>query len=186
MSYSNRTLWPVAMGVGLLVGLVLSGLWPHMPLHAVATDRSETYAIATGPVDTEVEAVYVLDLLTGDLGAFVMGKQAGSWTGFFKRNVSADLAVDPQKNPKFLMVTGITGLRRTGGSRAQPSSAACYVAEISSGKMAAYAIPWSPSMFSANQVQSGPLVLVGATQFRQTGGPGLGPGAGMPKSREKE
>ena len=63
------------MGMGLALGLVLSGLWPHTPLHAVSTDRGETYAIATGPVDNEVEAVYFLDFLTGDLGAIVLGRQ---------------------------------------------------------------------------------------------------------------
>ena len=100
--------------------------------------------MATGPVDAEVEAVYLLDFLTGDLGAMVLGKQPRTWTGFFKTNVAADLALDPQKNPKFLMVTGMAGLRRAGGSRQQPSSAVCYVAEITSGKIVAYAIPWSP------------------------------------------
>jgi hypothetical protein len=184
MFFRKKSYGLVALGIGLLLGLVLSGFWPHTPLHAVATDRGETYAVATGPADTEVEAVYVLDLLTGDLAAFVLSKQAGSWTGFFKRNVSADLAVDPQKNPKFLMVTGVTGLRRAGGSRAQPSSAACYIAEISSGKLAAYSIPWSPSMYSANQVQTGPLVLVGTTQFRQTSSAVIG--APKSKTREKE
>ena len=101
-------------GVGLALGLVLSGLWPHTPLHAVSTDRGETYAIATGPVDNEVEAVYFLDFLTGDLGALVLGRQPRTWTGFFRTNVSTDLGVDPQKNPKFLMVTGMANLRRAG------------------------------------------------------------------------
>ncbi len=187
MVHWTRFRWFTALGMGLALGLVLSGLWPHTPLHAVSTDRGETYAIATGPVDNEVEAVYFLDFLTGDLGAIVLGRQPRTWTGYFRTNVSADLAVDPQKNPKFLMVTGMAALRRSGGARAQPSNAICYVAEVTSGKVAAYAIPWSPPMYAANQVQNGSLVMVAATQFRQTGlGPGAAPGAAKGREREKE
>ncbi len=182
MAFRSKFRWPIALGIGLTAGLVLSGLWPHTPLHAVSSDRTDTYAMATGPVDSEVEAVYLLDFLTGDLGAIVLGKQPRSWTGFFRANVSTDLAIDPQKNPKFLMVTGMAGLRRAGGTREQPSSAVCYVAEIGSGKLAAYAIPWSPSRYAAGQTQSAPLVLVGATHFRQNAGAGAG---GAQKGRDK-
>ena len=177
--------WPLAMGIGLAAGLVLSGFWPHTPLHAVCTDRSDTFAMATGPVDNEVEAVYFLDFLTGDLGALVMGRQPRTWTGFFRTNVSTDLGIDSQKNPKFMMVTGIDALRRSGGSTVNPSSAVCYVAEVTSGKLAAYAIPWSGPRYAANQVQNGALVLVAATQFRQAV-PGTGAAPGSAKGREKE
>lgn len=176
--------WPVALGIGLVVGLVLSGFWPYTPLHAVSTDRTDTYAIATGPVDAEVEAVYILDFLTGDLGAVVLGKKPLSWSGMFRTNVTRDLSVDPQKNPKYLMVTGVAGLRRSGGSRQQPSSAVCYVAEVSSGMIAAYAIPWQPSLYAASQVQSSQLILVGATHFRQAAAAG-GAGAAH-KTRERD
>jgi hypothetical protein len=180
----QKSVGPIMLVVGMVVGLILGGFWPYTPLHAVSTDRTDTYAIATGPVDVEVEALYFLDFLTGDLGAIVLGKKPGTWTGFFKRNVSADLGVDPQKNPKYLMVTGMSGLRRSGGTRQQPSLASCYVAEVTSGMVAAYAIPWQPNMYTAGQMQTAPLALVGATHFRQAGG---GPAGGMatPKGREK-
>lgn len=179
--------WPIAIGLGVIVALVLSGFWPYTPLHAMSTDRSETYAMATGPVDAEVEAVYMLDFLTGDLIAMVLGKQPRTWTGFFKTNVAADLQLDLQKNPKYMIVTGVAGLRRAGGSREQYSSAACYVAEVTSGKIIAYAIPWSNNMYLAGQMQVQPLVVVGMpTRFRQavSGGPGAGAGGGTPKARE--
>jgi hypothetical protein len=179
--------WPAAVGIGLVVGLLLSGFWPNTPLHAVSTDRVDTYAMATGPVDTDVEAVYFLDFLTGDLAALVLGKKPGGWSGFFRTNVSADLEVDPQKNPKYMMVTGVVGLRRAGGSRQQPSSSVCYVAEVNSGRVAAYAIPWSPPMYAAGQPQTGALIAVGKTYFRQAlGGSGAGPGGAVIKGKVKE
>jgi hypothetical protein len=189
MAQWQKLRWPAAMAIGLAAGLVLSGFWPYTPLHAVSTDRADTFAVATGPVDTKVEAVYFLDFLTGDLGALVLGETGGVWSGFFSYNVSRDLAVDPQKNPKFMMVTGMATIRRAGGTRQQPSNAVCYVAEINSGLVAAYAIPWSPNAYNAGQVQSGRLVRVGPpTMFRAASGagPGIGPPSRTPKARERE
>jgi hypothetical protein len=184
----RRPRWPVAMGVGLAIGLAMSGLLPNTPLHAVSTDRADTYVMATGPVDADVEAVYFLDLLTGDLGAMVLGRQPGAWSGRFFTNVARDLGVDPQKNSKYLMVTGVAGLRQAGGSRQRWSSAMCYVAEITSGRVAAYGIPWSPPMHAAGQAQGGQLKCVGVAAFRQAAGtgPGLSPSGGTLKGREKE
>jgi len=157
--------WQAGLAVGLAIGLVFCGLWPNAPLHAVCTDRSESFAMATGPVDTEVEAVYFLDLLTGDLKALVLGKMPGTFSGFFQTNVGQDLGVDPTKSPKFMMVTGLANIRRAGG-RQQYGIGCCYVAEVSSGKVAAYAIPWEPSFHASNRVQQGPLTLMGTMSFR--------------------
>ena len=175
MVRSRQSRWLIVLGIGMAGGLILGGLWPHTPLYAVASDRVDTFAMATGPLDNDVEAVYFLDFLTGDLTAVVLGKQPNTWTGYFHTNVSEDLAVDSQRNPKFMMVTGVVSLRRGGGSRQQPSSAMCYVAEVTSGRVAAYAVPWSPSMYAAGQLQNGPLVKVGATRFRQVAGEGPAP-----------
>ena len=175
MARSRQYRWLIVLGIGLLGGLILGGIWPHTPLYAVANDRVDTFAMATGPLDADIEAVYFLDFLTGDLTAVVLGKQPNTWTGYFHTNVSEDLAVDSQRNPKFMMVTGVVALRRGGGSRQQPSSAMCYVAEITSGRVAAYAVPWSPNLYLSGQVQSGPLVKAGATRFRQVTGEGPAP-----------
>jgi hypothetical protein len=179
MTRWKRYRWLAAAAIGLLGGLALSGFWPHTPLYAVATDRVDTFGMATGPVDSEVEAVYLLDFLTGDLTALVLGKQPRTWTGMFRTNVAAELGIDAQRNPKFMMVTGVCALRRAAGGRQQPSSSMCYVAELTSGTVAAFAVPWSPSQYSAGQPQSGALVCVGKTQFRQAmgAGPSTGPGA---------
>jgi len=177
MDRYKRNAWLLAVGLALLGGVLAGLLWPRTPILAVATDRIDTYGMATGPVDSDVEAVYFLDFLTGDLRAVVLGKQPGLWTGFFHANVSADLGVDPQKNPKFLIVTGNAYLRRAGGSRVQPSNSMCYVAEVTSGKVAAYSIPWSSTMYASGQVQTAPMALIGVTRFRPAVGSGAGPGA---------
>ena len=153
------------LAVGLVAGLVISGFCPHRSLHATATDRYDTFAVATGPVDEGIEAIYFLDFLTGDLRAAVLSKQTGKFNAFFERNIIADLGVDPSKNPRYLMVTGIVDLRR-GAAQLRPSMAAVYVAEITSGKVAAYVIPWDMHRHAAGQVFHGGLRPLDVTHFR--------------------
>jgi hypothetical protein len=155
----------LAAAAGLLLGLIIGGLWPKTALHAMATDRVDTYAMATGMVDGEVEAVYFLDFLTGELRALVLGKQAGGVAGIYTYNVAGHLGIDPNKNPRYMMVTGIVNLRR-GGSRMQAGRAVVYVAEVTSGKMGAYAIPWNPSLAASGQTMTLGLVPVATYQFR--------------------
>jgi hypothetical protein len=155
----------IGLGLGIVAGMLLSGVWPQTPLHASATDRSDSFAMASGFVDEDVEAVYFLDFYTGDLNAVVMGRQSAHFTGYFKTNVNADMGIDPAKNPRFMMLTGMADLRRA-GSRLQTSRAVVYVAEVTSGKVAAYAIPWSASLQQGGQAAVQPLVPIATTRFR--------------------
>ena len=79
MRYFPKQSWPVWLAIGLLVGFVIGGLWPDTPLHAVATDRTENFAMATGFVDDGVEAIYFLDFLTGTLRAAVLSNQGAAF-----------------------------------------------------------------------------------------------------------
>jgi hypothetical protein len=179
----------VAVALGAAGGLAFSGLWPQTPVHATATDRLDTFGMATGEIEPGVEAVYFLDFLTGDLQVRVLGINPKVWSGYFYANVSNDLQIDPQKNPKYLITTGVCKLRHYGGSRQLPSLAICYVAEVTTGKVAAYAVPWVSSMYAASQPQSSPLWLVGLTTFRQAtgagpaGSPAALPAGGVKKGR---
>jgi hypothetical protein len=159
--------WGLGIGIGLgaIIGLLLGGAWPQTPLHASASDRVDSFAMASGLVDEDVEAVYFLDFLTGDLNAVVMGKQSGHFTGYFKANVIADMGIDNAKNPRFMMITGTVDLRRA-GTRMQYSRAAVYVAEVTTGKVAAYAVPWNSGLSLGGQGGVQPLVPIATTRFR--------------------
>jgi len=156
----------VGLALGTLAGLLLGLVWPSPALHGVATDRYENFAIATGPLDGEVEAVYFLDFLTGDLKAAVLNINNGKFTAFFTYNILQDLGVDPAKNPRFLMVTGVADLRRIGGSNVQPSASVVYVAELTTGRVAAYAVPWNPALHKQGAAFQAQLVPLDVTQFR--------------------
>lgn len=136
---SKRAAW---IG-GIVVGLTVGGLLPDSPLHATATDRSENYAIATGLVEPGIEALYTLDFLTGELSAYILNPGARVFGNSYKRNVLEDLKVQQGRSPKFMMVTGQAFLR-TGG-QIQMSQAVVYVADMNSGYLAAYVLPYNPA-----------------------------------------
>src|SRR5262245_3354466 len=93
--------------IGLIVGVSLSGVLPQTPVHAVATHGQDSFAIATGYVQDEIEAFYFLDFLTGDLFAAVLSFKNGQFLSLFKYNVASDLQQPGSKNPRYLMVTGV-------------------------------------------------------------------------------
>ncbi len=152
--------------LGLFVGVLLGGFCPHAPLHATATDRVDNFAICTAAVDDNVEAVYFLDSLTGNLRAAVLAKQAPyRFNAFYERNVFQDLHIDPSKPPKFLVVSGRCDFRRTGGNQ-QISRGVVYVCDINSGMIAVYALPWNSQMYTSGKSFNGELIFVDATSFR--------------------
>jgi len=173
--------WMLLVGIvlGLAAGLMWAGVWPNTPLHAMATDRVDTFAMATGAVDTDIEAVYFLDFLTGDLSAAVIGRVGATYmvTGVYTRNVIQDMNLDANKNPHFLMVTGLADLSRGGrGGQVQPGKAVVYVAEVTTGKVGVYAIPWNAPAHAQGRPERRPLVPIIAFPFRGAAGGGAAKG----------
>jgi hypothetical protein len=158
---NNRGIWMV---IGVLAGLFLGNLAPNTPLHASATHGSEGFAIATGEVEPGLEAIYFLDNLTGELTGYVINRQTGTLTTAYKHNVLADLAADT-KNPKFLIVTGTIDLRMT-TNRIAAGRSVVYVAESTSGKFAAYAVPWQSGRMLTPQPQILPFKLLAVENVR--------------------
>lgn len=171
----THLLW-IALGllVGIPLGMMLLGVPLQAPLHAMATDRFDTFAVCTGAVDDNVEAIYFLDFLTGKLRAAVIssspqgkGNASGNFAAFFERDVLTDMGVDPSKNPRFMMVTGMARIKAQAGGSARPSSALVYVAEITSGLVIAYAIPWQQGVTASGyKATLGTLVPMARTPFR--------------------
>ena len=153
------------LGLGLVAGLVVAGLCPSVPLHAVATDKIDTFSMATGAVEGDYEAVYFLDHLSGDLHAYVIGRMARGGFGVlqhgFRNVIEEDFKTDGDKTPKFLMLTGISDLNRRGtGGNALPSRAVVYVADVTSGAAVAYALPFNTTQHNAGMFVETPLVPI--------------------------
>jgi hypothetical protein len=151
--------------VGLILGLGLGGFLPHAPLHASATDHTDNFILATGLVDNQLEAVFILDSLTGSLKCAVLSTATGKFTSAFETSVLDDLGVKADQNPKFMMVTGAAVLRRQVGNF-QPGRSVVYVTETTTGRVAAYAVPWSGGLATSLAPFKGQLFRLDVLQFR--------------------
>ncbi len=192
MGYLRKPSWPIWLAIGLLLGVIMGGLWPDRPLHAVATDRADSFAMATGPVDEDVEAVYFLDFATGTLRAAVLSNQQPRFQALYQANVNIDLAqyvrmrnaglaqmnaqrrkkglpplpqADMPAAPSYMMVTGMADIRRGAAARMRPALSSVYVAETTTGILLAYIIPWDPGAHAADQFVTGPLTPRAIDQF---------------------
>jgi hypothetical protein len=134
----NRTAW---LALGLVIGLVAAGMWSATPVQATASAQQSNMIIATGPIDGDGEAVIVLDGVTGEMKAWVMNTRAPRFFAMFTHNVLADFGLtgEDKTAPKFTMVTGAHTFQRNVG---EFGNCVVYVAEVNSGKMCAYGMPW--------------------------------------------
>lgn len=140
--------------------------FPETGLHAVATDAGDTFSIATGPIDDEVEGLFTLDFLTGILQCLVINPRSAEWSTF-TYNVLGDLGVKPGgKASQLLMVTGSWSTRVLGGGAARPADSVVYVADVTSGNIGVYAVPWNRSIPATGRVQGGELVRIGLGKAR--------------------
>jgi hypothetical protein len=161
-----RGVWLLAgLVLGIPLGAGLGGYWPYAPLHAVATDSSDNFAIATGPLDERMEGIFCLDQLTGDLRGAAINFRTGRFTAFFEGNVLAALNATDIKNPQFLMVTGHADFLRPGGNVRQANTV-IYVMETTGGWLAAYAVPWNPSSQALAANFAANFVLLDRRQVR--------------------
>lgn len=150
---------------GVVIGLAIGMVRPQTPIHAVATDRVDNMALATGPLDDDTEALFYLDFLSGELKATALSPINRKFFASFSANVNHDLGVDLAKNPQYLMVTGNSVFRR-GGGQVQPGNSVVYVSELTSGKVAAYAVPWSQAYANAGRQIHAKLVLLDVYPMR--------------------
>jgi hypothetical protein len=186
--------WFIPLALGAIGGVLLCGVWPSAPLHAVATDHAENFALATGFVAEGLEAVFLLDFQTGTLRGSVISCMAPGFQASYQVNVLGDLstavteinsrigkenvlrkkqggpprpAIEVPQSPHFMLVTGMGDIRR-GGGQAQPGRSLVYVAEKNTGVVLAYALQWLPQYHNTDRPYNGKLVLWAADQFAGT------------------
>ena len=153
----SAVLWIV---LGVLLGFTATWLFHDQPAQATATDRNEEFAIATGLLQRDLEAVYLLDFRTGMLMATVMNTQTGQFQPFSSRRLANDFRIDPRSKPRFIMVTG----RMQAATSRVPINHLLYVAEVNSGVMCAYFMPYLGAT-TAGSLAPG-IELVGRIAFR--------------------
>ena len=156
----NRLVWLTA---GLAVGLCVSYFWPHEPALAVGNDRDSKFGMLTAPMAPNIEGVFVLDYLTGQMTGAVLNGSSGKFNHVYLRNVAVDFNVDPKSQPHYVFVAGQMALPRKSGL--YPGASVIYVGELSSGKVLAYGVNY-PRTTRAVPTQK--FILFGAFPFRET------------------
>jgi hypothetical protein len=118
------------------------GFFKAINAHATATNSNDALIICTGEIDTGIEGVFTLDPLTGELQGAVLNPAKAKFVARYKYpSVAKDF--EAAKSPKFLMVSGIGEIRQ--GPSARAAHCVLYVAEVTTGRVVAYAVPWDPS-----------------------------------------
>jgi hypothetical protein len=161
------------VGVGMLVGALVARpasstpvlQFPETLLHASGSHSGESFAMATGMFDEQVEGLFMLDYLTGDLNCSVLTPQVAAFTVQCHYNVCADLGVEQGKKPNFVMVTGVASFRR-GSNMLNPASSVVYIADANSGNFAAYGVVYNATMLKTGTPQKGTFKLLGAGKAR--------------------
>jgi hypothetical protein len=165
---SFRVTWLlVGLAAGLVIGLNVAGLWPQVPLHAVATHGQENFAICTAPMDDDVEAVFILDDVTRDLKAAALNVQMRRFNTFFEYNVLRDLPTSGGKQAHYRIVSGVAAIRQN-VAVGQMARSVVYVAEVSTGQLVAYGVPWVPGRASSMVPYKGTIIPLDRWQFRTT------------------
>ena len=165
----------------VLIAVLAFGLFlgkrsvPERGIQAAASDRAGRLVLATGYVAPDMEAVYCLDQLTGRLSAGVLSRKDGKFQVLYERNINSDLAeVLRQRNvttplsvaPQYTMVTGEVNTENRGASLWQVAKSVVYIAEVNTGMLLVYTVPWQRSIHAADQPETALLELWTAEQFQ--------------------
>lgn len=156
-----KWLW---LTTGLVAGISIASIWPHEPLAAATADRNDKFALITCPVTAGSDAVFVLDFLTGRLTGAQMSRtrQGAAFLNFYYRNLAEDFRVGASGEPYYAIASGRAEIPSRGSN--QWGSNALFVAELTSGKVAGYAVPFRITQTPLDPVQ---LVPVDTFPFRE-------------------
>lgn len=138
---------------------------PETLLHATASHSRDSLVMATGWMDAEIEGLFTLDCLTGDLQCFVINPQVRGIGAAFHHNIIGDLGAVQGKKPNYVMVTGRANIAK-GTGLAAPARCVVYVADANTGRFAAYTLVWNRTMFLANTPPAGGFTLLGTGTAR--------------------
>ncbi len=143
----------IALAIGVGIGMrsspgdqATSGLTlAELKLKASAAHGSDTFAIATGPVDGNVDGVFCLDFLKGDLTGYVVHPRNGRFFAAFHTNVLEKLPAEQGKTPKYALAVGRFSVISS-YTNVKPGASVVYVADCNTGVVAAYGFPWDNSV----------------------------------------
>ena len=130
------------------------GNGPHfIGVQATASANNSAFSAATGQIDEDVEGLFLLDPLTGELSCYILNVFNLKFSMEFRyKNVLQDLGMEKNQQASLLLLTGIVNFKLKQG-REKPSAAIVYVVDSTTGNFAAYAVPWAKNLHTSSQKQ---------------------------------
>ena len=131
-------------------------------LKADSSAGGDSMSFATGVVSRDIEGLFVLDHLTGNLQCWLLNPNTGSIGGIFRTNVNPDFGSQKAGDSDYVMVAGridITGRGRANNMR--PGASIVYVGDGNTGKVFGYGFQFDPqAIIRGDGVQQGTLEVV--------------------------
>jgi hypothetical protein len=158
--------------VGSLSAVILLALSSQSGVYADASNEKGGYTVATGPLDTDLEAYFFLDALTGELKVAAINPRTGKFMAVFQRKILDDFKNTTPKieNPSFMMVTGLAKIVQGavgGGGQWRFAESVIYVTELTSGTVVCYGIKVPANLRNQNGLYVGEIVGLDKLDLRK-------------------
>jgi len=126
--------------------------------------RSKNLSMATGLISDDVEGLFVLDHLTGNLNCMVLNPRTGKAGALYTTNVFAGLGIT-KEGADFVMTTGRINVPGSKGNQA-PALCVVYVGDSNTGKVVGYSLFYNRAKATQGGQQGGTFTVVFAGQTR--------------------
>lgn len=166
----------VGIGFALLIGLTTGiGVYignrlaqdrqltqlPPMELMAGTAARTKSLSMATGLIDNNVEALFVLDHLTGNLQCWLLNTKTGNVGGIYRASAATDLAVAGKSGtPEYIMTTGNFFFRGGTSGSNTPANSICYIGDANTGNVVGYSLTYNEQALNRGIAANGALKLI--------------------------
>ena len=156
----------VLMTALLVIGVVLGAQiatrndsQSPMKLMAETSARGKNVSMATGLVDQDMEGLFILDHLNGNLQCWVINLRNNEIGGIFRTNIFDALpALKQGADLDFVLTTGFVNFQNRGNQ--VPARSIAYVAEGKSGGVAGFSFQFNKAAIQRGQLQEGALELI--------------------------
>ena len=130
--------------------------------------RGKSLSLATGRVENNIEALYGLDHLTGNLFCWILNPSSGEIAAEYQFNVKQALGVAAGE-ADYVLTTGFMdfSIQKTGSVRTAQSVA--YIGEGNSGKVVGILLWYDRQALSRGEAGSGELQLISSAMTRAAG-----------------
>ncbi len=152
----------LATCVGLFLGVQIATSNSPTPLllEAGTAARGKSLSMATGLIDNNVEALFVLDHDSGNLQCWVLNAKTGAVGGIYRANVIGDLQIDKSGEPDFVMTTGNFFWSSGTSGNEVPAHSVVYVGDSSTGNIVGYTFTYNKQGLIRGVVQGGSLEVI--------------------------